>query len=181
MTDQTKSEQGATPVSAPHAAPAAPAVPSSDAATLQMLVTLLLAERQQALEERQEKQKSLKARDDQRKITARYAESEKLSIQAMCTHKKGGLGVQSPKTDYAVYYHTYTDATCCIRCQICGAKWRQMDTPEWLFRKGEKVPNHTKIGWKDAFDMLKNSTNTASASEVKMSTQPIVVDIAGLD
>lgn len=180
MTEPTKPEQGAIPVPAP-AAPVVPAPAGSDAATLQMLVTLLLSERQQALEEREEKRKSLKARDDQRKITAKYAEAEKLSIQAVCTHKKGGFGVQSPKTDYAVYYHTYTDATCCIRCQICGAKWRQMDTPEWLFRKGQKVPNHTKIGWKDAFDMLKQSTNTPSASEVKMSTQPIVVDIAQLD
>ena len=146
-----------------------------------MLVQLLLSERQQALEEKQEKQRSYKARDEQRKITAKYAEEEKLAIQTMCTHRKGGFGIQSPKIDYAVYFHTFTDATCYIRCQICGSKWRQNDTPEFLYRRGQKIPNHTKVGWKEAYKMLQESTNTASASEVKMSVKPIVVDIAQLE
>lgn len=171
MTEPVKSGQG-TP---------APAEVSSDATTLQMLVQLLLAERQQALEERQEKQRTLKARDTQRRINAEYATKEKNTIQAMCTHKKGGKGLKSPKTDYAVYFHTFTDATSYIRCQICGVKWRQQDTKEYLVRKGEKVPNHTGIGWREAFEMLQNSTNTASASEIKITATPIPVDVAALD
>jgi len=174
MTDQPKSGQGAIPDPAPQQAP-------SDAATLQLLVQLLLAERQQALEERQEKLRATKARDDQRRINAQYSEAEKQNIQKMCTHKKGGKGLRSPKTDYAVYFHTFTDATSYIRCQICGMKWRNQDNNLVLFRKGKQIPNHTGIGWAEAVNMLQNSTNTASASEVKLSTQPIQVNVADLD
>lgn len=168
MTEQNKSPQQSAPE-------------QSDAQTLQLLVQLLLAERQQALEEKQEKLRALKVRDEQRRINADYAVKEKNSIQAMCTHKKGGRGLKSPKTDYAVYFHTFTDATSYIRCQICGAKWRNQDTAEFLFRKGQKIPNHTKIGWQEAYEMLQNSTNTASASEIKITATPIPVDIAKLE
>jgi hypothetical protein len=173
MTDPTKPGQG-TPV------PAQPEVPS-DQATLQMLVQLLLAERQDALQDKQERQRAMKERDAQRKINADYAVREKQKIQAMCTHKKGGRGLKSPKTDYAVYFHTFTDATSYIRCQICGAKWRNQDTKEHLVRRGKQIPNHTGIGWREAYEMLQNSTNTASSSEIQITATPIPVDIAALD
>lgn len=171
MTDQTKQPvQGAAPVPEP-----------SDATTLQLLVKLLLAERQQTLEEKQERQRTQKARDEQRKINADYVVKEKNHIQQICTHKKGGKGLKSPKTDYAVYFHTFTDATSYIRCQICGMKWRNQDTKEYLLRKGQKVQNHTGIGWREAYEMLQNSTNTASASEIKITASPIPVDVAALE
>jgi hypothetical protein len=155
--------------------------PVSDDATLANLVQLLLAERQDALLDKKERQRAQQARDSQRKINAEYSVAEKKSIQAMCTHKKGGRGTKSPKVDYAVYFHTFTDATSYIRCQICGAKWRNQDTPEFLFRKGEKVPNHTGIGWKEAYQMVAESTNTASSSEVKLRAKPISVNVADLE
>ena len=170
MTEQTNPGQ-AKP--APEAA--------SDAATLQMLVQLLLAERQDALAEKQERARSLAARNEQRRINAEYSVAEKNKIQAMCTHKKGGRGLKSPKTDYAVYFHTFTDATSYIRCQICGMKWRNQDTTEHLVRRGHKIENHTGIGWKQAYAMVAESTNTASASEVQLSTQPIQASVANLD
>jgi len=172
MTEPVKPGQGTTP---------APVETSSDAATLQLLVQLLLAERQQALEERQDRQRAEKARNEQRKINAEHAIAEKNKSQAMCSHKKGGTGVKSPKVDYAVYAHTFTDNVAYIRCQICGAKWRRLDTAEFLFRKGEKIPNHTRIGWAEALKMLAESTNTPSSSEVQMAAQPIGATVADLE
>ncbi len=154
---------------------------ASDATTLQLLVQLLLAERQESLLERQEKARALGARNDQRRKNADYVVAEKNKIQAMCTHKKGGRGLKSPKTDYAVYFHTFTDASSYIRCQICGMKWRNQDTTQFIFRSGNKMDNHTGIGWKEAYEMVSNSTNTASASEVKLSTQPIQTNVADLN
>jgi hypothetical protein len=59
-------------------------------------------------------------------------------------------------------------------------KWRNLDTPEFLFRKGKKVENHTGIGWKQAYGMVQESTNTAAASEVQLNTQPIQTNTAEL-
>ena len=154
MTEPTKPGQGT-----PEPAPAA-----TDAATLQLLVQLLLAERQQALEERQDRQRTEKARNDQRKINAEYAVAEKNKVQTMCLHRKGHKGIKGPRIDYAVYAHTFTDNIAYIRCQICGAKWRRLDTPEFLVRGGKKIENHTGIGWKQAYAMVAESTNTASAT-----------------
>jgi len=173
MNDQVKPGQG-TP------APAAPPV-SSDSATLQMLVQLLLAERQAALEERQEKQRANQVRDEQRRINAEYNVAEKNKAQAICTHKKGGKGIKGPRIDFAVYAHTFTDNVAYIRCQICGAKWRNQDTKEYLVRKGKKIENHTGIGWREALDMLSQSTNTPSSSEVKMAAQPIENSVSSLE
>lgn len=171
MTDQIKSAQGANPVTDV----------ASDATTLQLLVQLLLAERQDALAEKQERQRTLGARNEQRRLNAEYSIAEKNKIQSLCTHKKGGRGVKSPKTDYAVYFHTFTDATSYIRCQICGMKWRSEDTPEYIVRRGKKVPNHTGIGWRRAHEMLSESTNTASASEIVQQVQPIQLNVSQLD
>jgi len=174
MENQTKSvsEQGASLV---------PAQPASDAATLQMLVQLLLAERQEALQEREERKRALKAKNEQRQLNAQYSVAEKNKIQAMCTHKKGGKGLKGSKIDYAVYFHTFTDQSSYIRCQICGMKWRNVDTPETLIRKGVKIPNHTGIGWREAYRMLSESTNTASSSEVQMTAQAVGTDVSKLE
>ena len=172
MTEPVKPGQGTTP---------APVETSSDAATLQFLVQLLLAERQQALEERQERQRANKARDEQRRINAEYAVAEKNKSQAMCTHLKGAKGLKGRITDYAVYAHTFTDNVAYIRCQVCGAKWRNQDTVEYLVRKGQKIPNHTKIGWAEALKMLAETSNTPSSSEVTMATQPIGAAVSDLE
>jgi hypothetical protein len=170
MTDQTNHPGQAKP--APELA--------SDAATLQLLVQLMLAERQDALLERKEKARALAARDEQRRINSKYSIAEKINIQSMCTHKKGHKGVKSPKVDYAVYFHTFTDQSSYIRCQICGMKWRKLDTKEHIFRGGEQLVNHTGLSWKDAYQMVAESTNTASASEVQLNTQTIQNNVADL-
>jgi hypothetical protein len=173
MEDKKQSEQN---VSVPKTE-----APVSDSALIANLVQLLLAERKEALEEKKERERARQAREAQRRINSEYAIAEKLNIQKLCTHKKGGRGLKSPKVDYAVYFHTFTDATSYIRCQICGMKWRNVDTPEYLIRRGKKIPNHTGIGWKEAYQMVAESTNTASSSEVQLSAKPIEVNVADLE
>lgn len=149
---------------------------ASDSATLHMLVQLLLAERQEALIEKQVKQAHLAEKDKQRRINAEYNEAEKKQAQSLCTHKKGGRGLKGPKIDFAVSFHTFVSAESYIRCLICGMKWKNTDTPEYLIRRGEKVSNHTGIGWKEAYRMVGESTNTATSSEVQLNTRPIVFE-----
>lgn len=170
MTDQT--------TSAPGKGPALPV--QSNEALLMKMVELLLAQQTEQAEEKQERKRALAARDEQRRTNAAYAQKQKEQIQAMCTHKKGGK-LQSPRTDFALYHHTFTDQTTYIRCQICGMKWRKVDTEEFLIRKGQKVPNHTGIGWKEALRMLGQTTNTPSSSEVQVNTIPIATEIGALE
>jgi hypothetical protein len=160
MTDQTP---GATPQPA-----------SSDAATLQMLVQLLLAERQDAMTDRQEKIRAIQEREKQRRINSEHTLAEKKTSQKFCTHKKNQKGIRGPHVDYAVSFHTFTSAESYIRCLICGMKWKNKDTDEYLVRRGEKVPNHTGMGWAGAYKMLSESTNTATSSEVQLTTSPVV-------
>lgn len=168
MTDQVKPSQGAVSAEA------------SDASVLKLLVELMLAERQELMQEKAERKRANNVRDEQRKINAEYSKKQKENIQAMCTHRKGGK-LQSPRTDYALYHHTFTDQTTYIRCQICGMKWRRVDTKDFIIRKGETIPNHTGIGWTEALRMLQQSTNTPSSSEIQVATVPISTEIGKLE
>jgi hypothetical protein len=154
----------------------APAVPSllGDAQALNLLLQLLLAERQDAMLEKQAKLEAFKERERQRRQNAEQTILRKQNAQQYCTHKKGGTGLKGPKIDYALSFHTFVDHSSYIRCLICGAKWKAGDTSEYLIRRGEKVPNHTKIGWERAFQMLGESSNTATSSEVKLIVTPVV-------
>ena len=166
MTDN-QSTSGQTP-----AKPAVPpVVPSQDAATLQMLVQLLLAERQDAMQDKQEKLRAHQEREKQRRINAEHNLADKRTGQSHCSHKKNQKGIRGPKVDYAVSFHTFTNAESYIRCLICGMKWKNQDSPEFLLRRGQKVENHTSIGWKEAYKMLGESTNTATSSEVQLNTR----------
>lgn len=181
MTDQTKpvSGQGTVPVPAP---PAAENIDEmSDNQALKLLTRLMLAERQDALIERQERARAIAEKNKQRIINAEYVIKEKNNIQNICTHKKGGRGIKGHRVDYAVYYHTFTDQSAYIRCQICGMKWRKQDTSEFLVRSGKKVPNHTGIGWDRAMQMFGESTNKASASEISTAAQNLQTDVGGLE
>lgn len=142
---------------------------------LYSLVQLLLAERQDAMEERKEKRRAHEAREAVRRKNSEYNEADVQQRQRICTHKKGcGRGsVRGSKLDYAVYFHTFIDQSSQIRCQICGAKWKKNDTAEFLVRRGVKVPNWTSIGWIDALKMLNESTNVPSSSEVKLTANPL--------
>lgn len=147
------------------------AVPSEDS-TLQLLVKLMLAERQDAMMEREEKRKAREARDKQREINSEYMFAEKRQKQQLCSHKKGGKGLKGPKVDYAVSFHTFVNQQSYIRCLICDMKWKNTDTQEFLVRRGVKIPNHTGLGWKDAYRMVLESSNTATSSEVQLNVVP---------
>jgi hypothetical protein len=146
----------------------AAAVPSTDAATLQMLVQLLLAERQEAMLERQSRTERRIEQDKQHKMNAEQLLKDKKTSQSLCTHKKGGKGLKGPKVDYAVSFHTFVGSQSYIRCLVCGMKWKNTDTAEFLTRRGEKIPNHTGISWKEAYRMVTESSNTATSSEVML-------------
>jgi hypothetical protein len=144
-------------------ASATQAVPQTeDAKTLQLLVQLLLAERQEAMQDRKAQSEARLERDKQRRINADYNVAEKRQSQALCSHKKGGKGLRGPRVDYAISFHTFVSAESYIRCLICGMKWKNTDTAEFITRRGKKIENHTGIGWKEAYKMLSESTNTRS-------------------
>jgi len=151
-------------------------VAGMDNAGLQILVQLLLAERQEALEEKKEKRLAQERRETQYRLNSQYNTEEREKIQRMCTHLKGGKeGPNRPRSariDYAVSFHTFIDGRSYIKCLICSSKWKPGDTADFLIRRGQKVKNHTGLGWDQAWNMLKNSTNTPTTSEVVMQATP---------
>lgn len=151
-----------------------PDTPAADMQTLQLVLQLLLAERQDALAEKKARAEAYAEKEKQRRLNAEYNLQEKQQAQSLCSHRKGGRGLKGPKVDYAVSFHTFVDSSSYIRCLICGMKWKNTDTDEYLVRRGEKVPNHTGIGWSKAYKFLGESSNTATASEVQLNTRPAI-------
>lgn len=156
-----------------------PAIPQLDPNALMALVQLLLAQQQEVMLEKQEKSRAREAREKQHRLNSQYNEKNDKHKQAICTHRKGGKsGPKSNLIDYAVYLHQFVDESVYIRCLICGMKWKPLDTEEYLVRRGQKIENHTKTSWKDAKQMLSNSTNKNSASEILRSANegPVTPD-----
>lgn len=91
---------------------------------------------------------------DQMNRSQRDAIRERPS-QDDCKHLKGngnkgnGPGISYPRLDYAVWHHVFPDSTQLIACAICGKRWHEED-PDWT----------------TAVAMLKESTNTTTASEI---------------
>lgn len=126
-----------------------------------------------------EKRELLKAQAEENARLTREAQRNKnrsndgariLLKQARCTHLKGQTSTaNNPTVDYAVYQHTFVNADTVIKCRYCAMKWRPEDTVEFLVRKGKKIANHTKIGWREAKMMVKQSTDKPSTSEIPFS------------
>jgi hypothetical protein len=159
--------EGKTPGSVSPAKEAAEALTAGlDNNLLGQLVQLMVLEQQERLKAAQGLQLREKARSAQRERNARDQDSKLLVKQAKCKHLKGGKkGPKTQNKDYAVYQHRFINFLMYIRCAICGMKWFPEDTMEYLLRKGRKINNHTKIGWREAANMMEGSTNTMSASE----------------
>lgn len=139
---------------------------SLDNNLLGQLVQLMVLEQQERLKVAANANKRESARQAQRDRNAKDQDSKLLLKQAKCKHLKGGRkGPKTQNKDYAVYQHRFISFIQYIRCAICGMKWFIEDTKEYLVRKGHKISNHTKIGWREAVDMMEGSTNTMSASE----------------
>lgn len=145
----------------------------------QLVQILLLKEGREAAKLQQEENQRA-ARQAQRDRNAKDQDSKILLKQARCKHLKGGKrGPKTQQKDYAVYQHTFINADTVIRCQVCGMRWRQQDTAEYLLRNGKKIANHTKVGWREAIAMLDQSSNTISSSEVPGQILTGAVRIAG--
>jgi len=146
-------------------------IPQNDTALLLQLVRLLIDDKKVEAEERQAKRVVQKARDKTTRELSEYNEKVEQNKQRICTHLKNQpskfyKSAPSIRDDFAVSHHTFPDGNTYIRCLICGAKWHKGDTQETWMRKGQKVPNWTWIGWKEAVQMVAKSTNTATASEI---------------
>lgn len=119
-----------------------------------------LAEKEAALEER------LQAIDEQRRRESEQFTIAMIENQKRCKHLKGGKGrTRGQQRDPAVYAHTFTDGTEVIKCHLCRARWFRKDTVEYLDRNGSKIPNWTKIGWREAMELMEDSSNKPSSSE----------------
>lgn len=136
----------------------------------QLLQYLILKEGREAAAAQQEQERR-KNIQKQRDRNAKDQDVNYLLKQARCKHLKGGKrGPKTQNKDYAVYQHRFIQFLTYIRCRICGMKWYPKDTVEYLVREDKngrerKISNHTKIGWREAFNMTEASTDTASASE----------------
>lgn len=126
-------------------------------------------------EERKEKEEQalierIESREKQRRNNARDFDRARILAQATCKHQKGvGKGsIKGPVVDYAVYLHTFIDHSQTIKCRICKSTWRPGDTKEYLLINGQRIPNHTKLGWEDAVAMTKQSTDKESSSEAPL-------------
>jgi hypothetical protein len=71
--------------------------------------------------------------------------------QNECQHLKGGHVRSLAFKDYAVTDHTYIDGSRLVRCMICRKRWAP-ETREWTL----------------ALEMVQQSSNRASSSEVPM-------------
>lgn len=144
---------------------AQPAPAQTASSTEQLLQVIMRREARQS--EKEEAIEQAKAnRSKQREVNARQHSQKRLRKQQTCKHKKGGHNARAGVVDYGVYLHTYIDNEQVIKCFICGMKWKRGDTKEYIVRNGRQIPNHTKQGWAEACEMLSQTTNRPSSSEI---------------
>lgn len=161
---------------APAVVPAAPAAPTMiDASALSEVLRILLAREARLEQQEQAKIEAEQRKDIQRRANAREFTRNLLLTQAQCKHRKGvwpRLGTDKfpgPVTvDYAVYLHTFSDRKRIIKCQLCKMTWKPDDTKQYLVQNGQKITNHTGIGWQEAFEMVGQSSNKASSAEAPL-------------
>lgn len=153
----------------------------------QLLQYLILKEGREAATAQQNEERR-KQIQKQRDRNAKDQDSKILLKQARCKHLKGGKrGPKTQNKDYAVYQHRFIAFTQYIRCRICGMRWYEKDTQDYLLRLDKngverKISNHTHKGWREAVEMTDASTDTPSASESLPNIAPNAtnLDSAGL-
>ncbi len=151
----------------PVTAPIAPATVDPVSVQLNQLLQLMMAKEARLAEKEQNDEKARVARNAQREVSAKSHVEKTLLKQARCRHEKGGKnGPRSGVLDYNVYHHTFINGEQIIKCSTCQMKWKINDTVDFLIRGKRKIANHTKKGWLEACNMVAQSTNKASSSEV---------------
>lgn len=174
-------EKAASPL-AGHTPAAAPAVPApaalaSSAAQDQItaMLQILLQREARAAAKEEAEETAKKARDAQRQRNAESHYDDAKANQVRCNHLKGGKNRRPTQAkDFAVYIHTYINHERVIKCQLCKMKWKIRDTKDFLIRYGKKIANHTGIGWNEAMEMLAQTSNQPSSSEIPMSSTPVI-------
>ena len=78
--------------------------------------------------------------------------------QARCDHRKGGAHKFRSAKDYALRDHTFIDGSRQVRCTICGKVW---------------TPNSKE--WFKALEMLEQTTNTRTSSEILAVVTPFAL------
>jgi hypothetical protein len=153
---------------------AVPAATDPVAVQLNQLLQLMMAKEARLAEKEFNDEQARKARNAQREVSARSHVEKTLLKQARCRHEKGGKnGPRSGVLDYNVYHHTFINGEQIIKCSTCQMKWKINDTVDFLIRGKRKIANHTKKGWQEACNMVAQSTNKASSSEVAISKPQI--------
>lgn len=172
MTDVKKDEVQATK---PDAAALAQSLQNDPSVMNQLLTVILMREAREA-RIAEAKEAAVAQRNAKRNENSKHTAEAGLLNQAKCKHLKGGRrGPKAGVKDYAVSAHTFIDRSTTIKCHLCGMKWKQDDTVEYLFRKGKKIKNHTRIGWAEAVGMASDSTNTVSSSEIPLDATARVI------
>src|ERR1700733_3791412 len=146
------------------------------ATQLNQLLQLMMAKEARLAEKEFNDEKARLARNAQREVSAKSHVEKTLLKQARCRHEKGGRnGPRSGVLDYNVYHHTFINGEQRIKCSSCFMVWKINDTVDFLVRGRDKrkIANHTKKGWAEACNMVAQSTNKASSSEVAISKPQI--------
>lgn len=147
-----------------------------------ILAELMLKERAEVEEQRQEKKQKLADADTRRQASDAEKIKNENRRMSNCDHLQGNhkLG-EAPFIERShMSLHTFggpstTDARR-IRCNKCGHKWYPGDGAEFYVRDGVKVPNPTGMGWKDAYKVImkgKTTGNKPSTGFIDVFTAPV--------
>jgi len=144
----------------------------------QLMMDVLIADAAARAQEAESKRDSARRKNIARQQSADDNESAKSFRIRRCSHLKGGRNrPYNAAKDYSIYLHTFIEGTKQIKCFICGMAWREKDTREHIYRDGRELRNPTfnpptnpGIGWSDALEMLKSTSNKPSSSEQILSS-----------
>ena len=171
----------------------APAAPASGGELNQKLIEVLLKKEAREADAEHQKEIIKQTKQLQAGLNAQSTEQEKREKQRRCKHIKGGKLQKKGIKDWNVYSHRFVDGTEVIKCHTCTMRWRERDTKEFLYR-GENVRNaegrevavirkyrnHTGIGWHEAKQMVEDSTNESTRSEIVMVASPQAMQAAAI-
>lgn len=170
-----------------------PAAPASGGELNQKLIEVLLKKEAREADAEQQKEIIKQTKQIQAGLNAQSTEQEKREKQRRCKHIKGGKLQKKGIKDWNVSSHRFVDGTEVIKCHTCTMRWRERDTKDFLYR-GENVRNaegrevavirkyrnHTGIGWHEAKQMVEDSTNESTRSEIVMVASPQAMQAAAI-
>jgi hypothetical protein len=158
-----------------------PAAPATSSPALEKYLEVVMGREAREAAEQQEKFRVIAAKQINRDRNSAHNEHEVREKQRRCRHVKGGRLQKAGVHDPNLALHTFTDGTKRIRCQGCGMQWKMKDTKEFLYRDGKKYRNHVGLGYREAWQLLQDSTNTETKSEIVMNVDPSAHVAAAVD